>query len=399
MQQVPCTNIVRPKKANLFMGLHSPSQVHSFAVQKIRIKMKKTVTLIASIVLLHTISFAQNYLGPVFVHITSSANTSAHITDLNTGLTGTADGKKFIFCHHYGKYNTSSQGLWYDGTQYTIFNQNLSTIPAGDGYAVLLPQTGGTLYQHTVTAANSSGNTTELDNAALNGNPNAVFFFSKTFDGVIYDTAHLGIWYSSGKWYLYNEDYNKPIAVGLTINIFVPNSNATLITHTVTAANTSTYLTTLDHPLLNGKPNAMPFFSHNYTTGAGAVYNNAAGSMWYDDGAEKWTVYNDNFTNLPIGASYSILIAGTSVPAGIGNNDLALNHLELTQNANELFVKNNANAKMQKVEVVNMNGVVCYTKNIDLEQKVTCPIEALAKGLYVVRVSTDQGILIGKISL
>jgi hypothetical protein len=361
--------------------------------------MKKTITLIASIVLLHTISIAQNYLGPVFRHTTSSTNTSGHITNLNPTLTGSADGKKFIFCHHYGDYNTSSQGLWYDGAQYTIFNQNLSNIPTADSYAVLLPQTGGTLFQHTVTTANSSGNTTELDNAALNGNPNAVFFFSKTFDGSVYDTAHLGIWYNSGKWYLYNEDYNKPIKTDLTINIFVPNANATVSTHTVTVANTSSYLTTIDHPMLNAKPNAMPFFSHNYTSGTGAVYNNAATSMWYDKSTDKWTIYNDNFSALPVGASYSILIAGTSIPAGINNNNLASNNLELVQNASELSVTINANAKMQKVELVNMSGVVCYSQNIDLQQKTTCPIQHLSKGLYIVKVSTADGVITGKINL
>jgi hypothetical protein len=361
--------------------------------------MKKTVTLIASIVLLHTISFAQNYLGPVFMHVTTTANTSAHITDLSATQTGSTDGKKFIFCHYYGQYLSSNQGLWYDGSVYTIFNENISPMLNNDKYAVLLPQTGGTLFQHTVTTANSSGNTTELNNAALNGNPNAVFFFSKTFDGSTYDTAHLGIWYSGGKWYLYNEEYNKPITVGLTINIFVPNSNATVFTHTATAANIKNYLTTLDHPMLNGKPDAMPFFSHNYTSGAGAVYNNAPCSMWYDDVEARWTVYNDNFAALPVGATFSILIAGTTVPAGIGNNNLASNNLELTQNENELCIKIKANAKMQKVELVNINGVVCYTKNTDLAHKANCPLEHLAKGLYIVRVSTNEGVVTGKINL
>ncbi len=62
--------------------------------------------------------------------------------------------------------------------------------------------------------------------------------------------------------------------------------------HTATAANTSTNMTKLDHPLLNGNATAMVLATHVYGPGAANLYNPHPIGVWYSAGF--WYIYNED---------------------------------------------------------------------------------------------------------
>lgn len=94
-------------------------------------------------------------------------------------------------------------------------------------------------------------------------------------------------------------------------NIGTRSSGA--FTHIVTAANTSSATTTLDHPALNGNPSAKVQFTHVWNPpGGGTGYNGNRPIAWYNYATARWVIQNSNGVSLPIGT-------GFFVRAGRGN--------------------------------------------------------------------------------
>lgn len=87
--------------------------------------------------------------------------------------------------------------------------------------------------------------------------------------------------------------------------------------HTATAANTGGYITYIDHPDLNGHPNAGIVFCHAWNpNGKVSSYNNNVDALWYDSGVGKWAIYNeDHTTPMVLGAHFFVYIA--SNPANV----------------------------------------------------------------------------------
>lgn len=77
--------------------------------------------------------------------------------------------------------------------------------------------------------------------------------------------------------------------------------------HTTTAGNTAGHVTTLDHPLLNGDPNAMVFLTHAYVVGA-LVNDPHEKSVWYDTALARWRVYHDDLTAMPVNLRLNVLV-------------------------------------------------------------------------------------------
>lgn len=62
--------------------------------------------------------------------------------------------------------------------------------------------------------------------------------------------------------------------------------------------------TTLDHPLLNDKPNARPIVSHLYE----GVGNNNVSGVYYDSSIGRWLIYNENGTVHTQNAKYMVYV-------------------------------------------------------------------------------------------
>lgn len=77
--------------------------------------------------------------------------------------------------------------------------------------------------------------------------------------------------------------------------------------HTATAGNISSYITTIDHPLTNGDPDAMLFITHVYNAGA-FVYEPNPTSVWYDTGISRWRIYHDNLAAMAVNTRFNVLV-------------------------------------------------------------------------------------------
>jgi hypothetical protein len=78
--------------------------------------------------------------------------------------------------------------------------------------------------------------------------------------------------------------------------------------HTVTPANIDGHITIIDHPDLNGNPNAPIVYVNNFNpNGSSGVYNDNVSGLWYN--APNWTIYNEDLSAMIEGASFNIYIA------------------------------------------------------------------------------------------
>jgi hypothetical protein len=93
--------------------------------------------------------------------------------------------------------------------------------------------------------------------------------------------------------------------------------------HIATAANTAWDVTTIDHPLANGNPNAIIIVTPNYNPGGvGGTYHNHLIGVKYAGG--KWLIFNQDGLQIPAGAAFNVIIptAGAFVhtSTSVGND-------------------------------------------------------------------------------
>ncbi len=207
-------------------------------------------------------------------------------------------------------YNNHNIGVWYDGSQWIIFNQDGGAMPNGIAFNVLVLVPSSDIFVHKATAGNSSGNQTQIDNALTNSHPNAIVFTTPNWnpDGVVgtYNNHNIGVYYSSSAWRIFNQDV-AAMPANAAFNVLIPNPDTSVFVHKATAANISAHITTIDYPLTNGKPNAIVFVTPNYDPGGvGAVYDDDPIGVYYV--SSKWTIFNQDIVTMPVNAAFNVFV-------------------------------------------------------------------------------------------
>lgn len=186
----------------------------------------------------------------------------------------------------------------------------------GEAHSAFASGSGASIYVHTATSANTSGDYTLLDNPVTNNNPNALVFITANWNpGGSYggfDGRNAGVWYDAraGKWGIFNED-GSSMPTGASFNVYAlpASSPYGIFVQNVTSTNTlAGYITVIDNPNLNDNPSANILVTQSWNPAGGSgVYNNHAFGVWYDSALGKWTIYNEDRTNLPVNASFNVV--------------------------------------------------------------------------------------------
>lgn len=327
------------------------------------------------------------YYGPMYLHECSASNTYGHITDLNTAVVGSNGSDKLLFTHRYGTpafthnaYLTNATGIYFWG-QWSIFDETFADLSTNIAFNVINVKQNGTAFTHTVTLDNipwDLPNCSLLDHPLLNNNPGAIILVSKTWDNGVYNTKHVGAYYDPvyNKWCVYDEDNSGTLPINSTFNIFVPNASSTCFKHTSTEGN---YITVLNHPLLNGNPEANVFITHDW--GSSGPYTNHESGVWYN--GSNWTIYAEDFTPFPNGTLFNVVVASSTPyvdavkphsnvisvfpnPASdlIKINGLTENDVEFTilNTEGKLVLNGNINSKNNRVSVVGLPAGIYIIK-------------------------------------
>jgi len=105
----------------------------------------------------------------------------------------------------------------------------------------------------------------------------------------------------------------KTITILLLMYVYLGIAQDKIFVHTATTSNISIsgHITYLDHPDINGNPNAPIVFSHVWNPDGAltGVYNDNIDGLWYDYSTGKWAIYNEDGSPMVNGASFFVYIA------------------------------------------------------------------------------------------
>lgn len=295
----------------------------------------------------------------VFRHVTAAANTSAHITTLDhPQLNGNPNAMVFITTN-WGTGGTgmdygNNVGVWYNGSRWTIFNQNTKLpMPAGVTFNVMtVPEGTPGVFRHTVTAetkaANGFNNGTMITNPLTDGKDGIVLMATQCWTGTYNDNpiqvANTGGCGSEGpiKWVITNgathwngNDFDKfPMPVGASFNVMVIENSKVpgfstasafaQVAKPETIIPAGTHISFFDHPDLNAKPDAMVFVTPFWGRGTictDGPYVLGPTSVWYDHPQDAWkhkegywsVYYGKGTPPMPNGAKFNVVV----VPANV----------------------------------------------------------------------------------
>jgi hypothetical protein len=162
----------------------------------------------------------------VFVQTATSANIAGDSTFIDSSLTNDNPGAQLQVTQDWnpggsgGVYNNHNIGVWYDTTnhEWAIFNQDEATMTTGAAFNVMVgtaPSNGGTGAVQKVKAKNTAGDSTLINNAVVNGDPNAVVFTTPNWDpsgsGGTYDDVAPGVWWTGSTIAVFQEDTSSMI--------------------------------------------------------------------------------------------------------------------------------------------------------------------------------------------
>ncbi len=249
-------------------------------------------------------------------------------------------------------------------------------------------------FVHRVVTAQNAGFASPLTHASLDGQPNAIAIVNvnRTPSGTPgpVPTSPVGVTYTSGKWHAFQRN-RQPLPEGTTLNVLVVSGTVGGFVHRSAAANVSGPGTLLDHPALNGKPDAVVLVCPSDPAGAifsattaapgaappggvglprpiggqprtvlGAGQFTAAESplgVKYENG--KWQIVNLNGAIMPAGQAFNVAIVsgqalvatgpafqGGVVQSGVAGSDSA---------QSLLFVTATKSPKGQPAEIPSLN--------------------------------------------
>lgn len=160
----------------------------------------------------------------------------------------------------------------------------------------------------TATTSNTSGNTTLINNADANNNPSQNVQVTANWNPVgssgVYDAHNIGVKYdtTNAKWSVLNKD-GAAMPIGASFNVTAGGGTNSFV-HNTASSNISGHMSYLDSPLLNGVP-SIPFV---VTPNESGTPNNHATGIFYDSSVAKWSVYNEDFAPMAVGAKFNIRV-------------------------------------------------------------------------------------------
>lgn len=359
--------------------------------------MKTLFTLMLSLFL--TVCIAQD---KIYVHTATAANSSFNGTVIDHPDLNSNPNAKIVFSHFWtGTYNNNVSGLWYrssDG-RWIIYNEN-STVDMviGSKYNIFIADV-AEVFTHVASTANqgTSNTNTLLDHPLLNGddpgpfavfsnyfNPNEVF--NNYNHGFVFDTTLFN------NRLLYNENFSViPENAAFKVLVVPAGSvpGVTVLDHLTTAANTAGNITELDHPDLNNNPDAAFVFSHYYGS-AGAPSNNNINKVlgaFYLTSAGRWNIFTEDFSAMPEGVAFDIIIADQEV-LGVGDNDF-ISNISLYPNPATTHISIKTTTSITVAHIYNMLGQEVKSIN-EIDENTQIDVSDLTSGTYLIKVQAGE---------
>ncbi len=263
---------------------------------------------------------AQNNSADVwYVHIANANNITSYATQLDHPALNNNPAAKILVTPVYNPnsvYTDHVHGLLYSQGRWYIFNQDGAAMGDGSAFHVFKSAENAPTYIHIHTANNGGYNETYLDHPLLNNNANALFFATDHWRGVVSDhTTQVGYQVPQKKWAIVKEQSDEftPLPEDALFNVYIPTNHQTAFIHTATPSNVTGNYTRINHPALNGNPNAVPIVKPRWNFEDYHEATRANVGVWYTGG--RWYIFNQDGSAMPQSATFNVLVP-TQSPSG-----------------------------------------------------------------------------------
>jgi hypothetical protein len=215
--------------------------------------------------------------------------------------------------------------LWAGGArQWTIFNEDLSNMPVGASFNVLVVQkAGANVFTTTATSQNTTANGMTINSKAINGKPNAILQVTESLPNGIggpFNPHPIGVVYGLGptgnQWAIQNVD-NAAMPIGAEFNVMVgatSSNGGKAVLLTGTSTNTTGSQTFVSNSETNGNPNAVVFETQNADPGLhfGAGDVATTGVLYTVTSKDRVAVFNESGSAMPAFTHYFNLLIFSS---------------------------------------------------------------------------------------
>lgn len=251
-----------------------------------------------------------------FRHVTSAANTSAHITTLDHAqLNGNPNAILQVTADFRNVYNASNVGVWYNGTKWTIYNQDKKVMSnQGLQFNVMIVTSGENHFIHVATADNVGkphAYATTINHPKLNNNPSAIVLVTQNYGANnIYNTSEIAVWYTGQYWNVYNENQSRmPAGASFNVSIITPPAESGV--HLTAASNIWGQVNSATETAY-ADPQKLLFITHN---GNQSDWNPNPCGIYYPPGRTKWSILTGNTAPMPVKVRFNIVAMSLSQPA------------------------------------------------------------------------------------
>jgi hypothetical protein len=206
---------------------------------------------------------------------------------------------------------------------------------------------------HSTASTNSILYWSIMDNALMNGQSDAKLQLTKNWNPngtafASYNFNETGVAYlSDDYWAVYNEN-TTDILGNMSFNVYIPADGENSYTHNaektlrINTSKAPAPLLVLDHPLLNNRPEAMVFVTHNMNV-FGNFQTDPVGVYYI---STAWAIYNLDGVNMTPDQAFNVYIAQEGDNAfyhfataeNTGYNYTLIDHPDLNDNPNAILI-------------------------------------------------------------
>ena len=256
-----------------------------------------------------------------FVHQAVSTNVTANWTEITNPLTdGNPNAILFVTPKWGGRYPPAVLsiynhpiGVWYTGTKWAIFNQDLAGMNTLSDFNVLVLNACPSVFVHRGNSSNTAFHITKIDHPLANDNPNAILLVTQNWnpDGVggVYNNHPIGVYYNGSRWAIFNQDF-ATMPAGASFNVEIRNPSPTVFIHQATASNTGGNVTITNNPLINSSQSAILMVTPNWNPpgSPGVYFNRHYGLLRTGIG---WAIMTQDDANMTIGPAFNVAVVAT----------------------------------------------------------------------------------------
>ncbi len=146
-----------------------------------------------------------------------------------------------------GTYNPKHIGIYFTGSRWAIFNQDMSAMPAGAAFNIRFASSNRS-FVHRAAPDNLHGHVTIIRRPGLDGNPEAMLLITPNWNpggsGGVYNDHPVGVYYTGSQWAIFNQDL-KPLPAGAAFNVEIVEAPEAFI-HQASPETISSHITVME---------------------------------------------------------------------------------------------------------------------------------------------------------